>query len=245
MSSASLSTMSGMADATAGIILDPYREYKRHRSMSDPEGTLTTDSQTGNPNHTRQMILLSITSLGKFLGRVSRGALLGVPLAATEGMRSLLHLYGGPVRDHNPITSFETGAAVAWSTFMYGVYEGVTDIFVHTYRAKKDQGAVGVAKGLMKGLVSLTVKTGSATMGLVAYPSQGAYRGLRRGLRKGVEGRVGEGRWVEGEVLIRKDLFDADRACMFFMRSCVRGRYSVSPPSFMSLHIVQSGTALI
>ena len=83
ISSASLSTMSGMADATAGIILDPYREYKRYRSTSNPEDTPTTDPQTSNPNHARQMLLLSLTSLGKFLGRASRGALLDLPLAAT------------------------------------------------------------------------------------------------------------------------------------------------------------------
>lgn len=131
ISSASLSTMSGMADATAGIILDPYREYKHHRSISNPEDTPTTDPQTGNPNHTRQMLLLSVTSLGKFLGRASRGALLDLPLAATEGMRSLPRLDGDPLRNQNPITSFETGAAVAWSTFTHGIYEGVT--YICTY----------------------------------------------------------------------------------------------------------------
>src|SRR5699024_1973653 len=92
-----------------------------------------------------QMLLLSVISLGKFLGRAS----LATPCA----------------------TTIQTGAAVAWWTFTHGVYEGVTDIFVHTYRSKRERGALGIANGL--------------TMGLIAYPSQGVYRGLRKGFRKG------------------------------------------------------------
>lgn len=205
--------MSGMADATAGIILEPYREYKRHRSESEPDNTPTTEIRE---TQTRQMLLLSLTSLGKFLGRASRGALLDLPLAVTEGMRSLPRLYGDPVKHHSPITSLETGTLVAWSTFTHGVYEGVTDIFVNTYRSKREQGAVGVAKGLTKGLVSLTMKTGSATMGLVVYPSQGVYQHLRRAVRKGVREKVEERRWIEGEDIMRREDWDGKRVCGVF-----------------------------
>lgn len=72
---------------------------------------------------------------------------------------------------------------------------------------------MGVAKGLTKGLVGLTMKTGSATIGLVVYPSQGVYRGLRRSVRKGVEKKVEEGRWVEGEDIMRRGDWDGERVC--------------------------------
>lgn len=162
------------------------------------------------------MALLSATSLGKFLGRASRGVLLDLPLAATEGMRAVPRLYGEPVKNHSPVTDFESGAVAAWSTFAHGLYGGVTDIFVYTYHAKREQGSLGVAKGLSKGIVSLTMKTGSATMGLVAYPSQGAYRGLRKAVRKGPAENIEEVRWAEGEFLEREVGVDVGRVCEAF-----------------------------
>ncbi|RMJ27243.1 hypothetical protein PHISP_01895 [Aspergillus sp. HF37] len=217
ISSASLSTMSGMADATAGIVRDPYQQYRRPSSKTSSEVTPTPDEMPETRDRdARQMALLSATSLGKFLGRASRGVLLDLPLAAAEGMRAVPRLYGEPVKNHSPITDFESGAVAAWSTFTHGLYGGVTDIFVHTYHAKRQQGSLGVAKGLSTGLVSLTMKTGSATMGLFAYPSQGAYRALRKAVRKGPAEKIEEVRWAEGEYLEREVGVDVDRVCEAF-----------------------------
>ncbi|GAB1193658.1 hypothetical protein APSETT444_002879 [Aspergillus pseudonomiae] len=239
ISSASLSTLTGMADATAGIFIDPYKEYKRlrksdrNRDASNPviisypplaasETSSTTEpaliSRThaspdisdteispDDPAYARQMAIASATSLGIFLGRSSRGALVDLPLAAVEGMRAVPRLYGDKVRVHDPVTDWKSGAGVAWSTFSHGLYEGVTDIFVHTYHGKRKQGALGVAKGLTKGLVSLTVKTGAATVGLIAYPNQGIYRSLMSTVRKRPAKLIEEARWAEAEWTTRAD----------------------------------------
>ena len=237
ISSASLSTLTGMADATAGIFIDPYKEYKRlrksdrNRDASDPatvphhprsasetlsttEPTLitrthshilNTELSSDNPDYARQMAIASATSLGIFLGRSSRGALVDLPLAAVEGMRAVPRLYGEKVRVHDPVRDWKSGAGVAWSTFSHGLYEGATDIFVYTYQGKKKQGALGVAKGLTKGLVSLTVKTGAATVGLIAYPNQGIYRSLMSTVRKRPAKRIEEARWAEAEWITRAE----------------------------------------
>lgn len=233
ISSASLSTVTGMGDATMGIFVDPYKEYKllqsggnrdgahfkpisddvlttdRSRSLASSANTATSDLllepnvPTRDLDYAKRMGLASAISFGKFLGRSSRGVFIDLPLAATEGMLAVPRLYGEKARVYEPITDWRSGKEVAWSTFTHGVYEGFTDIFVHTYQGKKKQGALGVAKGLTRGLVSLTVKTGAATAGLIAYPNQGIYRSLRASLRQKRSKQVAQATWAETEWLMR------------------------------------------
>ncbi|OQD70782.1 hypothetical protein PENPOL_c001G00121 [Penicillium polonicum] len=231
VSSASLSTLTGMADATAGIFIDPYKECQRLRSnrntrpeipvstsMPLPTGSLSTteteasmrrdaadvlsNHASNDSNYARQMALASAISLGKFLGRSSRGMFVDLPLAATEGMLAIPRWYGAQTRVHGPVRGWKSGAVVGLSTFSHGLYEGFTDIFVYTYAGKKKEGSVGVAKGLMKGLTSLTVKTGAATVGLVAYPNQGIYRSIRARSRKKIARQIMDARWAETECAV-------------------------------------------
>lgn len=213
-----------MADAGARIFTDPYREYQRlqrateitgvssaatgescdtaARSDAGSSASAASAATTANavPSDSRlakQMALASAISLAKFLARSSRGAFVEIPLAATEGMRAVPRFYGDKVHKNAPVQDWRSGMTVGWSGFTHGLYEGFTDIFVHTYRGKKKRGALGVAGGLSKGLVSLAVKTGSATIGLVAYPNQGIYRSLRTAMHKGAAERIDEARWAE------------------------------------------------
>ncbi|CAG8067607.1 unnamed protein product [Penicillium salamii] len=211
ISSATISTVAGMADAGAGVFIDPYREYRRLQTTGDtagvsateaegrstPEMPQNTNADMKDSSHARQVALASAISLAKFLGRSSRGVFVEIPLAATEGMRAIPRLYGEKLHSNAPVQDWRSGMAVGWSGFTHGVYEGLTDIFVHTYRGKKKRGSLGVAEGLGKGLVSLAVKTGSATIGLVAYPNQGIYRSLRSAMRKGSAQQIDEARWAE------------------------------------------------
>ncbi|CAG8384820.1 unnamed protein product [Penicillium salamii] len=220
ISSATLSTVAGMADAGAGVFIDPYREYRRLQtnteatgvSVLEAEGSRTQEmpqnasTDQNDTSHAKQMALASGISLAKFLGRSSRGLFVEIPLAATEGMRAIPRLYGDKLHANAPVQDWRSGMAVGWSGFTHGVYEGFTDIFVHTYRGKKKRGSLGVAEGLSKGLVSLAVKTGSATIGLVAYPNQGIYRSLRSAMHKGSAQQIDEARWAEVWLL------DTDRA---------------------------------
>ncbi|KAJ5161084.1 hypothetical protein N7492_006476 [Penicillium capsulatum] len=232
ISSASLSTATGMADATVGIFVDPYKEYRRLQSRRDSDATVimpvldthsmsrfshstpscattvVSNSPPGqrpvhNSEYARHMALASAISLGKFLGRSTRGTFIDLPLAATEGLLAVPRLYGEQTRVHTSVVDWRSGTEVAWSTCTHGLYEGLTDIFVHTYKGKKNQGALGVAKGLSTGLVSLTVKTGAATAGLIAYPNQGVYRSLRTNLRRKLAKQVMRALWAEAEWLMR------------------------------------------
>lgn len=234
ISSTSLSTVSGMANATAGIFLDPYKEYRRHQlSQNQDDSTSRSRSTTSNTSvvrteftlevedtdYVKKMALASASSLGKFLGRSSRGALVDLPLAAAEGMRAVPRLYGEDVKYHGTVKNWKSGAIVASSTFAHGLYEGVTNVSVHTYHGKKEQDTVGVAKGLTKGLVSFTMKTGAATVGLVAYPNQGIYRSLQTAVNRGPAKRIEQARWAEADYVMGTDeglRVDAERVCKAF-----------------------------
>ncbi|KAH6720229.1 sterol glucosyltransferase [Leptodontidium sp. MPI-SDFR-AT-0119] len=153
------------------------------------------------PHLASSMAAASINSLGKVVVRYSKGVLVDIPLAATEGMRAVPRLYGEEVKEHAPITDWKSGSSVAGKMFVGGMYEGFTDIFVQTYKGKEAEGAIGVAKGLSKGLLSVTMKTGAATVGLVAYPSQGIYRSIRTAVKSKArkmieEAKLREGQWM-------------------------------------------------
>lgn len=80
-----------MADAGAGVFIDPYREYRRLQtnteatgvSVLEAEGSRTQEmpqnasTDQNNTSHAKQMALASGISLAKFLGRSSRGLFVG------------------------------------------------------------------------------------------------------------------------------------------------------------------------
>jgi hypothetical protein len=125
------------------------------------------------------MAITSATSFGKLFIGLSRGALVEIPVAAADGLRAIPQIYNHEVKDYGKATDWKSGVVVAGKTFSYGIYEGFTDIFIQTYQGKKKQGAAGVAKGLAKGLVSMTTKTTAGVIGLVAYPAQGISNSIR------------------------------------------------------------------
>ncbi|KAL1623444.1 hypothetical protein SLS54_004433 [Diplodia seriata] len=110
------------------------------------------------------MAAASAASLGKFFLTGARGVLVEIPLAAAEGMRAVPRHYSNNTNTPTPtltpysygqyghVTDIRSGFAVACRTLGHGVAEGVGDIFVETWRGKRERGAAGVAAGLGKGV---------------------------------------------------------------------------------------------
>jgi hypothetical protein len=91
--------------------------------------------------------------------------LVDIPVAAIDGMRAIPQLHCHEVKDYGKVTGWKSGTVVAGKTFGHGIYEGFSDIFIQTYQGKRKEGATGVAKGLAKGLVSMTTKTTAGVWG--------------------------------------------------------------------------------
>lgn len=139
----------------------------------------------------------------RLAGTATKGVLVDLPLAATEGLRAVPSLYGDTVERHDTIKGFRSGFTVAGKNFYHDMRGGLTDIFVQTYTGKKADGAAGAAKGLGTGVANFIVKTGSAALGLVSYPAQGVYRSIRSATnpvpRAIVAEKLREGEWLVTE----------------------------------------------
>jgi hypothetical protein len=120
-------------------------------------GIVNDCNHTNNELHTAgAMALASATSLGKVFVGLSQGVLVDILVAAVDGMRAIPQLHCHEVKDYGKVTDWKSGTLVAGKTFGHGIYEGFSDIFIQTYQGKRKEGATGVAKGLAKGLVSMT-----------------------------------------------------------------------------------------
>lgn len=238
LSSAAIGTYSDMLTATAGILIDPVKEYRRNRrspsasraespqppSAAESSERANSVASSGSKeeksrNTAGAMAVASGKSLGKVFGAYSKGATVDIPLALAEGLRAVPGYWGEEVRDHDKIKDWESRAIVAGKTFAYGMGEGLTDIFVQPYKGGKQEGVLGVVKGVGKGSVSLLTKTGSAAVGLLAYPGQGIARSIytaahSKTRKQVVKAALAEGEWVvkgcyEDEHIRVRDAYNA------------------------------------
>ncbi|KAF4453375.1 sterol glucosyltransferase [Fusarium albosuccineum] len=210
--SASMEVAASMADATAGIFVKPYETIKERRSGSkvsldsvpSQPRSQTEPAPTAESGTAKTAISTSTKSLGKLAVASTKGILVDIPVAVTDGLRAVPNLYGEDVRSRGHITGFRSGAVVAGKNFYHGIFEALTDIATYTYHGKREQEAIGAAKGLGKGVLSLVTKTTAATIGLVAYPAQGIQKSIRAAVvtstPKAIEAAMrNEGDWIVKE----------------------------------------------
>lgn len=140
-------------------------------------------------------------SIAMFAPKALKGMTVDIPLALTDGLKNVPRAYGDTVRDHGPVTDFKSGATVAGKIFAWGFVDGLSDVVVKLYQGAQKEGVKGAAKGLGKGLMSMTTKTGAGMFGLMGYTSAGIAKSLRTAVyskaRKGIAvARHAEGRWL-------------------------------------------------
>uniref|UniRef100_L2GJK2 Sterol glucosyltransferase n=1 Tax=Colletotrichum fructicola (strain Nara gc5) TaxID=1213859 RepID=L2GJK2_COLFN len=217
-----------MAGATADIIVKPFEEYKRGSESNDKlavpgrpsngeldkkaEADAQTQSSTGvrdassarhkSSSKPGAMAVAAANGVGKLAGNATKGLFVDIPLAVTEGLRNVPNLYGDTVKKHDAVEDFRSGVSVAGKTFCHDMKGGFTDIFVHTYTGKKEQGAAGAVKGLGKGVVSLVTKSTAATFGLVTYPAQGIYRSIWSATNDKTRRSIEDEKLLEGDWMV-------------------------------------------
>ncbi|CZR62698.1 related to sterol glucosyltransferase [Phialocephala subalpina] len=178
-----------------------------HSTASDRLSRKSTDiGRDGPPGFACTASRMAGAS-GKALADVNvkgfKGLLVDIPLATAEGLRNVPALYGDTVRDHGTVTDWKSGALVGGKAFMYGMGEGLTDIFTEPYRGGKKEGALGVVKGVGKGSVTLLTKTSYAMLGLVAYPGQGIAKSIRTAVKSRTRKVIALVRHEEGQYLLK------------------------------------------
>ncbi|KAL1628580.1 hypothetical protein SLS56_005812 [Neofusicoccum ribis] len=215
--SAVLGTTADLTQSVTGAFYKPVEEYrKHHRELADGAHHGRGDTASGGSANSEaslknkeislagKMGSASAKSLGQVAPIATKGMLVDIPLALTEGLRNLPRAYGEEVRDHGKVTDWKSGAAVAGKTFAWGMAEGISDIGVKPYQGAKKEGAVGAMKGIGKGMVSMGAKAGAAMFGLMAYPSAGVAKSLSSMTRTRTRKKIAEARHAEGRWLIEQ-----------------------------------------
>lgn len=183
------------------MLLDPYKELGRAKT----EGTSDAAHNTATAG---RMAAAGAKGFGRFNAALFKGAIVDLPLAAAEGFRAVPKLYGGEVRDHGEVTDIQSGFGKAGKNFAFGMADGFSDLFVRPIEDAKKEGALGLAKGLGKGVLGFTSKTVSATVGIVAYPGEGICKSIRHAVHSGNRRDVKARKATEGAYLAQRFAFD-------------------------------------
>lgn len=101
-----METGNGMVGSAAGLLLDPYKEYRRIAQ------TKSTD-QGASPNPAVAMSLASLKSIGRFHSSLFKGTMVDIPMAVTEGFLAVPKMCGAPQPSHAPISNVQSGFMVA------------------------------------------------------------------------------------------------------------------------------------
>ncbi|KAG9252370.1 uncharacterized protein F5Z01DRAFT_682551 [Emericellopsis atlantica] len=170
---AAIGVSADLARAAADTVVKPVKVYHQRRKDAEtntsPDLTATdmarlraqdpTSINGGAKsrhclNTARTLAAVSGSGAADFLKRLSSGAII-VPFAFTEGLRHLPHLYGENVRDYGEIRDWKSGAAAGGKCVVLGLYDGVAGLVLLPYSGAQRQGAIGVVKGVGKGIAGL------------------------------------------------------------------------------------------
>ena len=226
--SASFQTAGSMGRAAASMVSEPMQAYKAAKVQGEKTGErlatpTSSTSENGtdlslcsqprgapssnqDPTPARQVAYATAKSTSRLLLFPLKGLIVDIPLAAAEGMRAVPLFYNDTsYSDRKPITDWKSGSQVGLQSFRDGLHQGATDIFSQTFARKKKEGAKGALKGLGIGLLNFAAKTSAGTVGLLAYPCQGAYRSLHAATHTTRSELVGKIKLEEGDWALEKD----------------------------------------
>ncbi|UPX20857.1 uncharacterized protein EKO05_0011073 [Ascochyta rabiei] len=145
-----------------------------------------------------------------FAPKALKSMTVDIPLALTDGLKNVPWAYGDTIRDHGPVADIKSGATVAGKTFAWGFIDGFSDVIMKPYQGAQEEGTKGAAKGLGKGLVNMTTKTGAGMFGLVSYTSAGIAKSLRTAVHMKTRKRIVDARHAEGGWLIEQGRYGAE-----------------------------------
>jgi hypothetical protein len=100
------------------------------------------------------------------------------------------------------VTDFKSGATVAGKTFACGFVDGLSGVVMKPYQGAQTGGVKAAAKGLGKGLMNLTTKTGAGMFGLMGDTSAGMAKSLRTAVYSKTRKSIATATHAEGEWLV-------------------------------------------
>jgi len=209
-----------------GLVTKPYQEYRkaqernarddndsiRSPSRSHKQGSSASSISSGNNKTSSKESHGTAAAVARASGRsakdfatsIGRGTLVDIPVALADGMLATPGLYGEKVKDYGQVKGWKSGMAKGGKAFGMGLVGGLADLVVQPYKGGRNEGAVGVLKGVGKGTVGLVSKVGGGTFGFWAYPLQGIARSMSKLSHTTTEESVKIAKQDEGGFLVWK-----------------------------------------
>ncbi|KAK8141720.1 hypothetical protein G3M48_009998 [Beauveria asiatica] len=171
--------------------------YGRPAAVDLPAAAPLETKQSGRSSMATAVVG-SASGVGHFFHSLSKGMLLDLPLAATEGLRNAPKLYGGQVYEREDVVDWKSGGVVAAKTFRHGIVHGFKGLVKEPARGAKQHGAVGAIRGAGIGVLNFGSKVGSGALGVVSYTGDGIYQSVRAASGRGTDKQVKAACWAEG-----------------------------------------------
>ncbi|KAL8669003.1 MAG: hypothetical protein Q9224_007761, partial [Gallowayella concinna] len=157
-----------------GVPIGPVQSSQRRQ---EDNGTDDADvSSASEDNLAQDMAVdagMGLAKSGEALARVP----MNLSLAIAQGFHNAPRLYGDTtVRTPMRITGIKSGLRAAGDELVFGVYDGVTGLWLQPYRGARDHGALGLVQGVGKGFGGFILKDLAAIFGPIAYTMKGVHK---------------------------------------------------------------------
>jgi hypothetical protein len=108
-------------------------------------------------------------------------------IVVSQGLHNLPRLYGDTtVRSQDKVTGIQSGLQAAGRSPIFGLYDGITGVVTQPIKGAKEEGVIGFAKGVGKGIGGLVIKPIAGLHGVSGNISKGLWKeARRRGPKKG------------------------------------------------------------
>lgn len=183
-------------EPNASTSISDYEIYGRPAAFDLPDSPQGKSEQSTRGS-IATAVIGSASGVGGFFHSFSKGMLLDLPLAITDGLRNAPQLYGGEVYERDDIVDWKSGGVVAAKTFRHGVVDGFRSLIQEPARGAKQDGTIGAIKGVGVGILNLGAKVGSGSLGIVSYTGDGVYQSIRAAAGKGTTKQIERACWQE------------------------------------------------
>lgn len=168
----------------------------RHNSVRDspmsPSAAFTMESAVGTAKGVNRIIDAGIKSPMNFC------------LGMAKGFRNMPRLYNDDlVRPVDKVTDLSSGIKVAGKELGYGFFDGVAGLVMQPLHGAEKDGAVGLVKGVGKGIGGLILKPAAGIFGLPAYAMQGFHAEIGKHFSRSVYNYIISSRIKQGAIDIQ------------------------------------------
>ncbi|KAL8848086.1 MAG: hypothetical protein Q9221_006888 [Calogaya cf. arnoldii] len=159
----------------------PVASVQSSQGIPEEEEGRHSDVSSGSDNLAQDMAVdagMGLAKSGEALARVP----MDLSLAVAQGFHNAPRLYGDTtVRTPMRITGIKSGLHAARDELIFGVYDGVTGLWLQPYRGARDNGALGFVQGVGKGVGGFILKDLAAIFGPIAYTMKGVHKEMVKG----------------------------------------------------------------